>query len=53
MDKEKQGDYEAQANKLNYRDPDTMAAAGLRTQRKFDELVSFTASHRSIVTDME
>ncbi|KAF5571470.1 surfeit locus 5 subunit 22 of mediator complex domain-containing protein [Fusarium phyllophilum] len=38
MDKEKQGDYEAQANKLNYRDPDTMAAAGLRTQRKFDEL---------------
>jgi len=53
MDKEKQGDYDAQANKLNYRDPDTMAAAGLRTQRKFDELVSFTASHQSIVTDME
>jgi hypothetical protein len=46
MDKEKPGDYEAQANKLNFRDPDVMAAAGLRTQRKFDELVRHSASTR-------
>ncbi|KAF4341000.1 hypothetical protein FBEOM_5051 [Fusarium beomiforme] len=38
MDKENKGDFEAQANKVNYRDPDAMAAAGIRTQRKFDEL---------------
>lgn len=41
MDKANQNDFEAQTTKLNYRDPDTMAAAEIRTQRKFDQLVSF------------
>ncbi|KAM0299426.1 hypothetical protein ACHAPM_007467 [Fusarium culmorum] len=38
MDKANQNDFEAQTTKLNYRDPDTMAAAEIRTQRKFDQL---------------
>lgn len=40
MDKSNPKDYEAQQNKLNFRDPETMAAAEIRTQRKFDQLVS-------------
>jgi hypothetical protein len=40
MDKNNPQDHEAQVNKLNFRDPETMAAAGIRTQRKFDQLVS-------------
>ncbi|SPJ73062.1 uncharacterized protein FTOL_02791 [Fusarium torulosum] len=38
MDKNNKQDHEAQVNKLNFRDPETMAAAGIRTQRKFDQL---------------
>ncbi|KAF4456005.1 hypothetical protein F53441_1726 [Fusarium austroafricanum] len=38
IDKSDQRDSEAPENKLNYRDPETMAAAGIRTQRKFDQL---------------
>ncbi|KAF5026680.1 hypothetical protein F66182_1229 [Fusarium sp. NRRL 66182] len=38
MDKINKGDSEAQDNKLNFRDPETMAAAGIRMQRKFDQL---------------
>ncbi|KAJ4141647.1 hypothetical protein NW768_000863 [Fusarium equiseti] len=38
MDKSNPKDYEAQQNKLNFRDPETMAAAEIRTQRKFDQL---------------
>ncbi|KAM0218990.1 hypothetical protein ACHAPA_003686 [Fusarium lateritium] len=38
MDRNNPQDHEAQINKLNFRDPETMAAAGIRTQRKFDQL---------------
>ncbi|RGP72335.1 hypothetical protein FLONG3_6819 [Fusarium longipes] len=40
MDKANPKDFEAQTTKLNYRDPETMAAAEIRTQRKFDQLPS-------------
>ncbi|CEI38575.1 hypothetical protein FVEN_g4862 [Fusarium venenatum] len=38
MDRDNQKDFESQTTKLNYRDPETMAAAEIRTQRKFDQL---------------
>ncbi|GKT99567.1 hypothetical protein FLAG1_01039 [Fusarium langsethiae] len=38
MDRDNQNDFEAQTTKLNYRDPETMVAAEIRTQRKFDQL---------------
>ncbi|KAF5661941.1 hypothetical protein FHETE_8221 [Fusarium heterosporum] len=38
MERNNQQDHEAQVSTLNFRDPETMAAAGIRTQRKFDQL---------------
>ncbi|KAJ4268878.1 hypothetical protein NW762_002949 [Fusarium torreyae] len=38
MDSNNKNDFEAQDNKLNFKDPETMAAAGIRMQRKFDQL---------------
>ncbi|KAG8665485.1 hypothetical protein FPOAC2_10560 [Fusarium poae] len=38
MDRDNQKDFEAQTTKLDYRDPETMAAAEIKTQRKFDQL---------------
>ncbi|KAL4726423.1 hypothetical protein ACLX1H_007105 [Fusarium chlamydosporum] len=38
MDSANQKDFEAQTSKLDYKDPETMAAAEIRTQRKFDQL---------------